>query len=81
MKTLKTICAATVLAFCLSIPAFADDTAPGEVHTPGSPSPICVDEGNTTTGDTSSTDESTTVAGDISSSLFTDMLWALSSIF
>lgn len=79
MKTLKTICVATVLAFCLSIPAFADDTAPGEVHTPGSPSPICVDEGNTTT--TSSTAESTTVDGDISSSLFADMLWALSSIF
>jgi hypothetical protein len=77
MKTFKTICAATLLAISLSIPAYAD-TAPGEVHTPGSP--ICVDDG-TTTGDTSLTDESTTVDGDISSSAFADMLWALDSIF
>ncbi len=78
MKTFKTICAATLLAISLSIPAYAD-TAPGEVHTPGSP--ICIDDGTTTTGDTSLTDESTTVDGDISSSVFADMLSALASIF
>jgi hypothetical protein len=79
MKTFKAICAATVLAFSLSISAYADTTDPGEVHTPGSPSPICLDEG-TTTWDTA-TDESTTIDSDISSSLFSDMLWALASMF
>ena len=35
MKTFKAICAATLLALSLSIPAFADDTDPGDIHTPG----------------------------------------------
>jgi hypothetical protein len=76
MKTFKTVCAATLLALSLSIPAYADSTDPGEVHTPGSPSPICTDDGTIITEDTALTDES-----DISSSLFADMLWAMASIF
>jgi hypothetical protein len=77
MKNFKAICAATLLAFSLSIPAYAD-TAPGEIHTPGSP---CMDDGSLTTDDTGLTEESTTVDSDISSSAFADMLWALASIF
>ena len=34
MKTLKLICATLLLAFSLSMPAFADGT-PGDGHTPG----------------------------------------------
>jgi hypothetical protein len=35
MKTVKAICATLFLALSLSIPAYADNTNPGEVHTPG----------------------------------------------
>jgi hypothetical protein len=80
MKTFKAICAASFLALSLSIPAHADP-APGDIHYPGSPSPIT---GGTVTptptpGDPASSGEAP--EGDISLSALADMLWALASIF
>jgi hypothetical protein len=83
MKTFKAICAASVIALSLSIPAYAEDPAPGDVHVPGSPPPVtcgtetdptapCEAElpGGTATGDC-----------DISLSALADMLWTLASVF
>jgi hypothetical protein len=78
MKTLKAICAATVLALSLSAATYADDTTPGDSHSPGSPRPIC---GSTTSGDTDLIDGATAVEGDISFSALADMLWTVASIF
>jgi hypothetical protein len=82
MKTFKAICAATLLAVSLSLPAYAD-TAPGDQHTPGSPSPICSDAGTSTTtsGDIELADGATAVDDDISFSALADMLWTVASIF
>jgi hypothetical protein len=76
MKTLKALCATTVLALSLSIPAFAE-TAPGDNHTPGSPTPIESDTSTTAPG----SDGATVVDGDISFWLLSDMLWTLASIY
>ncbi len=80
MKTFKAICAATLLALSLSIPAFADDTTPGEIHTPGktiaAPSDV-----ETPTQDTITTGVVTTVDGDGSIVELTDVLWALACMF
>ena len=78
MKTLKAICAALIIAFSLSIPAYGN-TIPGDVHVPGKPTPIC---GDTTIPpvDSEATDEAA-VEGDLSFSALTDLLWALASIF
>ena len=79
MKTFKAICAVLVLAFSLSIPAYAD-TIPGDVHVPGKPNPICGDTTNPP-GTTELADGATAVDGDIGFSALTDILWALASIF
>jgi hypothetical protein len=73
MKTVKAMCAATLLALSLSIPAYAD-TAPGDQHTPGKvcPAPI-----PTTSPDGLPPAE----VGGISLSAFVDIVWALASIF
>jgi hypothetical protein len=78
MKTLKVICAATVLALSLSVATYADDTTPGDSHSPGSPCPI---SGGTTSGDTDLSDGATGVEGDISFSALANMLWTVASIF
>jgi len=78
MKTLKAICAATVLALSLSAATYADDTTPGDSHSPGSPRPI---SGSTTLGVTDLSDGATAVEGDISFSALADMLWTVASIF
>ena len=78
MKTLKAICAATVLALSLSVATYADETAPGDSHSPGSPCPI---SGGTTSGDSEVTGEATAVEGNISFSALADMLWTVASIF
>lgn len=78
MKNVKAICAATLLALSLSIPAYAGDS-----HTPGSPSPIPSGIGTPTTapGDTGLTDGAAAVDGDISVLSITDIVWALASMF
>jgi hypothetical protein len=72
MKT-KGICAATLLALSLSIPAVADG---GDQHTPGSPVPCNLGTSCTIPGNpglaSSATDSSPNTA---------DILWALASIF
>ncbi|HEY3040947.1 MAG TPA: hypothetical protein VGJ66_19565 [Pyrinomonadaceae bacterium] len=80
MKPFKAICAATVIALSLSIPAYAEDNPPpppGDVHIPGLPSPTSggVDDPTTTPVDSPSVD------GDVSFSALADMLWAMASIF
>jgi hypothetical protein len=78
MKTLKAICAATVLALSLSVATYADDTTPGDSHSPGSPCPI---SGGTTSGDSEVTGGATSVEDNISFSALADMLWTVASIF
>ena len=74
MKTLKVICAATVLALFLSIPVYAEDPKPGDAHEPGKASCVC--EISLNEGDTGSTEFS-----DFSLSAVVDMLWTVASIF
>ena len=83
MKTFKAICAASLLALSLSIPAFADDTDPGELHTPGksAPAPGGAEIPATIPGDTGLTGETKVVVGDISIVALADIVWALASIF
>jgi len=78
MKTLKAICAATVLALSLSVVTYADETTPGDSHSPGSHCPI---SGGTTSGDSEVTGGATAVEGNISFSALADMLWTVASIF
>ena len=74
MKTLKVICAATVLALSLSLPVYA-----GDVQDPGKPH--CTYEIPKDEGDTGSTELTTTVDSDFSLSAVVDMLWTVASIF
>ena len=75
MKTFKAICAASVIALSLSVPAYAEDPAPGDIHIPGQPCPV-------TGGDVTPTPSPgvSTPAGEISLSAL-DIMWALASIF
>jgi hypothetical protein len=72
MKTFKSICATLLLAFSLSIPAFAED-APGDGHTPGRsqladpPNPVVLRDLGTTT-------ESSGISSDISAQMLSDIL-------
>jgi hypothetical protein len=81
MKTFKAICAASVIALSLSIPAYADDTTPGDIHVPGRANPITGDTPTTAPGDTGLAGGATAVDDDISFSALADMLWTLASIF
>ena len=83
MKTFKAICAASVIALSLSIPAYADPPPPGDIHIPGMANPVPGDPVPPTppSGNTGSADGATATGGDISFSALADMLWALASIF
>lgn len=77
MKTIKAICAATLLALSLSLPAYAGDS-----HSPGSPSPIPpVELPITTPENPGSPGVIAGVDGDISVLSITDIVWALASMF
>ena len=76
MKTIKAIGAAALLAFSLSIPAYADDPTPGEQHTPGSPIPAPDDTG-TPLSENADPAGSSATNGEISSLNIADILWAL----
>jgi len=76
MKTFKVVCAATVLALFLSIPVYAEDPKPSDVHEPGKASCVC--EITCDAGDAGST-ELTTVDSEFSLSAVVAMLWT--SIF
>ena len=75
MKTMKAFCTAIVLSLTISISAFA-----GEIATPGA-----AQIGNTTTGTLSTAPSGqsadTTEVGDLSASLFGDVLLTLVSMF
>jgi hypothetical protein len=77
MKTFKAISAATVLALFLSIPAFAEDPKPGEVHDPGKASCVCEMPGDPA----DATSSTTTVDSDFSLSAVVDLLWTVASVF
>ena len=82
MKTFKAICAASVLALSLSIPAYADDTTPGDAHYPGAPVPVTGGiETPTPTPGNSGLAGGATADGNISFSALADMLWTLATIF
>lgn len=77
MKTFKAICAASVIALSLSIPAYAEDPAPGDVHVPGSPPPVTCDTETDPTAPCEAELTDGTGDGDISLSALADMLWTL----
>jgi hypothetical protein len=79
MKTPKVFCAATVLALFLSIPAYAEDPKPGDMHEPGRAS--CVYETPCDQAGDGSTGSTITVDNDFSLSAVVDMLWTVASIF
>jgi hypothetical protein len=79
MKTFKVICAATVLALFLSVPAYSEDPAPGDMHDPGRAS--CDYETTCNAADDGSTDLTTTDDSDVSLSAIVDMLWTVTSVF
>lgn len=79
MKTPKVFCAASVLALVLSIPAYAEDAKPGDVHDPGKAS--CVYETSCDDPEAGSTGSTVTVDNDFSISAVVDMLWTVASIF
>jgi hypothetical protein len=76
MKTAKAICATILLALSLSISAFAEDTNPGEIHTPGKSTQITCDSKSPETkpGEPCT---ATTDSGDGSFSDLLDFLWAV----
>jgi hypothetical protein len=76
MKTFKAICAASVIALSLSIPAYAEDPPPGDVHVPGSPPPVTC---GTETDPTAPCEPE--LPGGTATSALADMLWALASVF
>jgi hypothetical protein len=76
MKTFKAICAALILAISLSIPTYAEDTKPGEVHTPGKSSVVTGG-----TSDAADEETGTEATADLGYSVLTDIVWALASIF
>lgn len=73
MKTAKSICATLLLALSLSVPAYAEDNNPGEVHTPGRPTQITCDSESPDRN----TGEPCQPTGDSDSSFsdFVDILW------
>jgi hypothetical protein len=77
MKTFKAICAASVIALSLSIPAYAEDPAPGDVHVPGSPPPATCGTETDPTAPCELTDETAAGDCDISFSALADLLWTL----
>ena len=79
MTKLKAICAATVLALSLSIPAYADGTNPGEVHDPGKAQRVT--ELPLEGEDSGSTTLTTTIDSDFSLYAIVDMLWTVASVF
>jgi hypothetical protein len=79
MKTFKVICSATALALFLSIPVYAEDSNPGNVHDPGKAH--CVYQPPAGEVCTGSTELITTGDSDFSLSAVIDMLWTMASIF
>jgi opacity protein-like surface antigen len=79
MKTIKSICAAAVLAISLTIPAYAEDPNPGIIHTPGKTACESGDTGTLATGEIGASD--TSLDGDISFSVYAEMLWTLTAMF
>ena len=80
MKTFTAIGAAFVLALSLSMPTYADNTAPGDQHTPGRSTTVPPNP-TTEPGDTGLTGGAPAIDKDISSLSISDILWALTSIY
>ena len=75
MKTFKVMCAASVLALSLSVPAYSDETAPGDGHSPGSPAPAPIPVSNMTSTELTAADNETSLVS------LSDLYWVLVSIY
>ena len=72
MKSLKTICTATILALALSAPAYAGEmTTPGYIATPPPPPPSASSMNVATATD----------LGDTSTTDLAELFWVLASFF
>ena len=80
MKTLKALAVALVLALSLSIPAYADDTDPGDGHNPGRTEPAASDT-ETTLPNSDTNGGMSAVDTDPGFPTIADILWALASIY
>jgi hypothetical protein len=82
MKTVKAICVSTLLALAFCAPAFAD-TAPGDNHSPGTPSQGYSEPGSpaTTSGTSELIEGDTAVADDTSLLTIGDIFWVIASVF
>lgn len=80
MKTLKAMCAATLLALSLSIPAYAE-TAPGDGHNPGKAAAVPSDGLPIRTPENPGSTGLLAVDGAVSILSITDIVWALASMF
>ena len=80
MKTLKALAVALVLALSLSIPAYADDTDPGDSHSPGHTEPT-VSDTETTLPNSNTNGGKPAVDTDPGFPTVADILWALASIY
>jgi hypothetical protein len=80
MKTAKAICATIFLALSLSMSVFAEDTNPGEIHTPGKATQVTCDSKSP---DTKPGEPclAITDTGDGSFSDLLDILWAVALTF
>ena len=75
MKTVKVMCAATLLALSLSITAYADG---GEAQSPGKTTPVTSGNPSTIPGGTST--DIPAEGGELNLSAFAGIVWALASI-
>jgi len=80
MKTLKSLGVALALALSLSIPAYADDTDPGDMHSPGWTASAPTDT-ETKLPDTDINGGISAVDTDPGFPTIADILWDLVSIY
>lgn len=80
MKTVKALCAATILALSLSFPAYADIT-PGDGHAPGRNNTNPTDIGTPAPESPRLIGTASPVDDNISFPTLVDLLWALASIY
>ena len=79
MKTLKATCATLLFALLLSIPAYSEPN-PGDGHSPGSPT-VVPTASPTPTSMVATATQGSGVEDEPDFVTFTDVLWAIASIY